>query len=58
MTKKRNEITVVCCKNVVQVTFVCTSEELAATTAETFAKILGKSDPNAKLVVLTVPQDQ
>ena len=53
---KRNRITVVTSKNVVQVTFVCISEELAARTAETFAKILGEADPNAELVVFTAPQ--
>ena len=57
MTTERNRITVVTSKNVVQVTFVCTSEELAARTAETFAKILGEADPNAQLVVFTTSQD-
>ena len=56
MNPERNKITVVTSQNVVQVTFVCISEELAARTAETFAKILGEADPNAELVVFTAPQ--
>ena len=57
MTIDRNRVTVVTSKNVVQVTFVCTSEELAVRTAEAFAKVLGEADPNAQLVVFTVPQE-
>jgi hypothetical protein len=52
-TPSKSHVRMVVRKNVVQMTFVCASEELAAQVAKTFAEILHKYDPDAQLSIIT-----